>query len=179
MRHLSFDRLLQGGDRRSIGKSNHVAAAALRNPKRSGELIACLWSDDPVVRMRAADAAEKISVKRPKQLVPFRAELLGLSEEAAQPELRWHLALMLPRLGLTAAQRHRLNSTLLRYLTDRSSLVKTCALQGMADLAKGDAALERELIDRLESTTRNGTSAMQARSRILLKQFFKANVSQS
>jgi hypothetical protein len=50
--------------------------------------------------MRAADAAEKVSAKKPRLLDRHKAELLGLLAEAEQIELRWHLALMIPRLRL-------------------------------------------------------------------------------
>ncbi len=173
MKCIPFSRILQGGDRRSIGESNQVAASILRSPQRLPELIECLWSEDPIVRMRAADTAEKVSVKRPDLLHPCKAELLGLADEATQAELRWHLALMLPRLSLTAAERGRAKSTLQRYLSDRSSIVKTFALQGMAELAKGDVSSEAEMIDLLERACRTGTPAMKARSRKLLKQFQK------
>src|SRR5271166_6204805 len=103
MRRAAFSSILQGGDRRSIGKSNEVAARVLKRPDEFPELIELLWSDDPVVRMRAADAAEKASLQRHDLLAPFKAELLGLAEETEQAEVRWHLALMLPRLPLTSS----------------------------------------------------------------------------
>jgi hypothetical protein len=168
-----FSLALQGGDRRSIGNSNQIAAVVLRNPRRFPELIECLWSDDPVIRMRAADAAGKVSAKKPELLARFKAELLGLAEEATQAELRWHLALMLPRLPLSRAERGRARAMLRSYLNDRSSIVKTCAIQGMAELSKGDAVSGAEIIDLLERTCRTGTAAMKARSRKLIKQFQK------
>src|SRR5271155_3435209 len=121
---------LQGSDRRSIGRANEVARLVLKDPHRFRELIACLWHDDPVIRMRAADAAEKVSAKKPRLLDRYKAELLGLLAEAEQIELRWHLAAMVPRLRLTAPERRRAAKTLQRYLDDRSSIVKTFALQG-------------------------------------------------
>jgi hypothetical protein len=124
--------------------------------------------------MRAADAAEKVSVQRPDLLTPFKAELLGLAEETTQAELRWHLALMLPRLPLTRAERERASAQLRNFLDDRSSIVKTFAIQGLAELAKGDAKLEREMAELLAQYCRRGTPAMKARSRKLLKQFHKA-----
>src|SRR5215467_6481341 len=99
--------LLRGGDRRSIGRSNDVVKLVLRAPKRFAELMQCLWSNDPIVRMRAADAAEKISATRPELLRHYKAELLGLLAEAEQIELRWHLAQMIPRLPLTQGERRR------------------------------------------------------------------------
>jgi hypothetical protein len=84
---------LKGGDRRSIGRAEEVAAA-YRNFARFPELIRGLWSEDPLVRMRAADAAEKITRSSPDLLRPHKRELLGLMVEAKQQELRWHLAAM-------------------------------------------------------------------------------------
>jgi hypothetical protein len=168
-----FSLMLQGGDRRSIGNSNQAVAQILQQPDRLVALIECLWSDDPVVRMRAADAAEKVSAQKPRLLQPFKAELLGLADETTQAELRWHLALMLPRLTLTTFERKRVMGRLRDYLRDRSSIVKTCAIQGLADLALGDPALEAGMIDVLKKVCRTGTPAMKARGRKLLKQFQK------
>lgn len=171
MKRVPFSVILRGGDRRSIGKSNHVATQILRQPNRLAELILCLWSDDPVVRMRAADSAEKVSAQKPDLLKPFKAELLGLAEETTQAEIRWHLALMLPRLPLTRLERERVVARLRRYLDDRSSIVKTFAIQGLAELAKGNAPLENEMTELLQNICVTGTPAMKARSRKLLKQF--------
>jgi hypothetical protein len=160
---------LEGGDRRSIGRSNEVAALVLREPRRFSELIGFLWSDDPVVRMRAVDAAEKISVQKPGLLAPFKAELLGLLLEAGQQELCWHLALMIPRLALTKKERQRAAEGLRRYLEDRSSIVKTFALQGLTELAAVDRSLLPEVREILAEAERAGTPAMRARARKLLK----------
>ena len=84
--------MLEGGDRRSIGRADEVARLILKQPRHFRELIACLWHDDPIVRMRAADAAEKVSAKKPRLLDRRKPELLGLLAETEQIELRWHLA---------------------------------------------------------------------------------------
>jgi len=165
--------MLQGGDRRSIGNSNQVVAQILRQPDRFSELIECLWSDDPIVRMRAADAAEKVSVQRPDLFKVFKAELLGLADEATQAELRWHFAQILPRLPLTRVERGRVVVRLREYLQDRSSIMKTFALQGLAELAAGDPTQESEMTELLKKVCRTGTPAMKARGRKLIKQFIK------
>jgi hypothetical protein len=163
--------LLKGKDRRSIGRANEVAELVLREPGRFRELVKCLWSDDPVLRMRAADAAEKVTVQKPRLLVPFKAELLGLLSEAEQKDLRWHLALMIPRLSLTRPERRRVGEELKRYLEDSSSIVKTFALQGLTEIAADDAALRPQVRELLEQSVRTGTPAMKARARKLLKEF--------
>src|SRR5262249_30111215 len=159
---------LRGGDRRSIGISNRVAALALEQPRIFDQLVFALWDSDPIVRMRAADAAEKASARAPILLVPHKAEILGLLAEAIQPELRWHLAQMVPRLELRAAERNHALSSLRLYLSDDSSIVRTFALQALTDLAKQDTSLLPSVLDLVRQATKSGTPAMRARSRKLL-----------
>ena len=160
--------LLEGGDRRTIGRSDQVAAIVSNDPELFPELISGLWSADPLVRMRAADATEKVTRKQPELLQPHKKELLGLMTEAQEQELRWHLAVMVPRLLLNAKEEQVAISSLNSYLEDRSSIVKTFALQGLADLAQDDPSIRPRVIEILREATRNGTPAMKARSRKLL-----------
>ena len=132
------------------------------------KLMVGLWSEDPLVRMRAADAAEKVTRKNPELLTPYRKELLGLLGETIEQELRWHLAVMVPRLALNSNERKRTISLLNSYMRDKSSIVKTFALQGLADLARDDAGIRSKVIEILREATRSGTPAMKARSRKLL-----------
>lgn len=162
--------LLRGGDRRSIGRSNQVARLALRSPRRFAELIRCMWSDDAIVRMRAADAAEKVSVILPELLKPYKSELLGLLVETEQIELRWHLAQMVSRLPLTKAESLRAAQTLQHYLGDRSSIVRTFALQALADISRSNPELRSQVTKILRESVVRGTAAMKARARRLLKE---------
>lgn len=161
--------MLEGKERRSIGRADEVARLVLREPRRFRGLFTCLWDENPVLRMRAADAAEKVSAKQPRLLDRHKAELLDLLVETEQIELRWHLALMVPRLRLTATERQRAVAALQRYLDDRSSIVRTFALQGLADLARNDLALQSKVKPLLEAALQSGTPAMKARARKLLK----------
>jgi len=163
--------MLEGSDRRSIGRANEVARLVFRHPRRFRELIKCLWNENPVLRSRAADAAEKVSVKNPRLLNRHKAELLGLLAEAEQIELRWHLAAMVPRLRLTVRERQRAAAALHQYLEDRSSIVKTFALQGLTDLAQNAPDLRINVKHLLEDALQSGTAAMRARARKLLKKF--------
>jgi hypothetical protein len=160
--------LLEGGDRRTIGRANEVAAMVSKDPGLFPELMAGLWSGDPLVRMRAADATEKVTRGDHELLQPYKKELLGLMAETKEQELRWHLAAMVPRLKLSARERQLAVSLMNAYLEDRSSIVKTSALQGLADLAQHNSTLQPKVIELLREATRNGTAAMKARSRKLL-----------
>jgi len=160
--------LLEGGDRRTIGRADRIAETVLKNRSLFPQLMEGLWSENPLVRMRAADAAEKVTRDDPSLLQSFKKELLGLLAEATQQELRWHLAAMIPRLALNAGERKLAVSLLEGYLEDRSSIVKTFALQGLADLAHGDPSMRQAVTEMLRGATRSGTPAMKARSRKLL-----------
>ncbi len=162
--------ILAGGDRRSIGRSNDVVALIRLFPKKFAPLVGYLWDADPLVRMRAADALEKISREQPARLQRYKTQLLGLLAETTQQEVRWHLAVMVPRLRLSAAECGRVAGLLQRYLEDRSSIVKTFALQGLTDLTRQNAALRPLVLELVRSRARSGTPAMRARGRILLQQ---------
>jgi len=88
--------------------------------------------------------------------------------EAQQQELRWHLAAMVPRLELDSKERELVRSLLNSYLEDRSSIVKTFALQALADLAAQHSSIRPGVIEILRQAVRNGTPAMKARGRRLL-----------
>jgi HEAT repeat protein len=151
-----------------IGRSNQVAAIVSKDPELFPELLAGLWSADLLVRMRAADAVEKVTRKKRELLQPYKGELLGLMAETEQQELRWHLAAMVPRLLLNTKQRNLATSLLVGYLEDRSSIVRTFALQGLADLAQDDPSIRPGVLEILRQATRTGTPAMKTRSRKLL-----------
>ena len=168
--------LLAGGDRRSIGRADEVAAAVSRNPRLFSELMEGLWSEDPLVRMRAADAAEKVTRTDTPLLQPYKKQLLGLLAEAVEQELRWHLAAMVPRLRLSAAERRSASAELRRYLGDPSSIVRTFALQGLADLAQDDLKMRAGVVELLREACRSGTPAMKARGRKLLGRFVRLRV---
>jgi HEAT repeat protein len=161
---------LRGGDRRSIGQSSEVVALVLKQPALFAQLMQGLSDSDSLIRMRAADAAEKVSLQKPDLLGPFKSELLRLADEATEQELRWHLAQMVPRLHLSKRDRLRAASAFRLYLGDQSSIVKTSAMQALADLAGADDELMPEVTELITTLTKVGTAAMRARGRKLLRQ---------
>jgi len=161
-------RLLHGTDRRSIGEANRVVAAVLKNPRAFAAVFNAMLSDDPVVRMRAADAVEKITATRPDLLRPHKRLLLTRVARCEQQEVRWHVAQMLPRLVLTPRERERAVAILEAYCDDQSGIVKTFAMQALADLVTQDENLRAPVIARLEVLTRDGTPAMKTRGKKLL-----------
>ena len=164
---------LRGGDRRSIGKVNEVVAAVRKKPDLFKDLVNGLFDENPVVRMRAADAMEKISLDNPQSLQPFKTELIRLAQQTQQQELRWHTAQMIPRLKLTPKESATVTDILFDYLNDKSKIVVTFAIQALSDLAltKGDASAR--VIRAIEKLTRTGSPAIQSRGKKLLPKLKK------
>jgi len=138
--------LLSGGDRRSIGRANAVAALVLDQPALLGVLFDGLATTDPVLRMRCADAAEKVTAMRPDYLVPYKGTLIEQLCGVEQQEVRWHLAPMLARLPLAGPDEALVLAILRGYTKDRSSIVKTAAMQALADLAVRSPRLRAEVL---------------------------------
>ncbi len=138
----------------------------------------CLWDEDPGVANRAAHALERVTRDREPNFItrlnPWRTSLLGLLLESAENKLRWHLALIVPRLTLTRPESARVAETLQSWLEDESSsIVKTMSIQGLADLTSQDPSLLAHVLELLRIHSRRGTPAMRARCRILLKELEK------
>ena len=168
-REIIRSMLTEGRGRLSRGRAAEVADIVLAQPKEASRLIECLWDEDPGIVNRAADALERASRDLPSILESWKAPLLGLLPEAAQNKLRWNLALIVPRLALTVPESRRAAATLQTWLEDRSSIVKTCAMQGLTELAGQNPSLRPEVLDLLRILSRSGTPAMRARGRILLR----------
>ena len=164
----SIRRMLSGGDRRSIGRSGDAVARVQKDPALFGEVIRAMEDEDPIVRMRAADAAEKISAASPGLLRPWKKFLLKRIAPIPQQEVRWHVARMLPRLRLSPGDKASAVRILTAYLEDESRIVKTFALQGLADLAEGDPALRARVVRLAEGFLRGGSPALRSRSRKIL-----------
>jgi hypothetical protein len=160
---------LQGGDRRSIGRSEEVVKLVLANRALFPAIVSGMLHDDPVVRMRASDVAEKVTRRVPELLQPYKREILRLIAAFPEKEVRWHTAQMLPRLKLAASERKTAYHLLLGYLKDESRIVRTFSMQALADLATQDRALLPEVLPLIERLTRSGTPAMTTRGRMLLK----------
>jgi hypothetical protein len=177
IRRESIRSMLQiGKSRIAVGRAVEVAALVLAQPEAFPRLIECLW--DEATASRAAHALELITRDGQPgpiaQLNSVKASLLGLLPEAQENKLRWHLALIVPRLALGPTECARAADDLKGWLEDQSSsIVKTMALQGLVDLTRQNHASLPAVLDLLRIYGRSGTAAMRARSRLLLEQFEK------
>ena len=164
---------LRGGDRRSIGNVDEVVCAVRKKPDLFKHLTNALFEEGPVMRMRAADAMEKISLDNPELLQPFKPKLISLAKESQQQELRWHLAQMIPRLKLSPKETATLTEILFDYLNDKSKIVVTFAMQALADFVLKKTIASTDVIKSIEKLSQTGSPAIQARGKKLLAQLKK------
>jgi hypothetical protein len=158
---------LRRGDLRTKGAAEAVARQAAADPALIAELVAALENGHPGVRMRAADALEKATRKQPARLRPWSDRLLELAATAGQQEVQWHLAQLLPRLRLSAADRRRGWWLLRSWLSSPSRIVQAFALEGLVRLCDGAPALlgaTRDLVRQAQSAP---APALRARARRL------------
>jgi HEAT repeat protein len=162
--------MLKGGDRRSIGRANEVAREVLADPALVAELVDGLDSRDPVVRMRAADAMEKVSAERAEWLQAHCERLLEHAVATCQQEVQWHAAQILARLDLSQGQLRRTVDLLRRYLAaSPSRIVRASALEALADLADRHPRLRAKIRRLAEEALESGVPSLAARARKVLR----------
>ncbi len=159
---------LQGGEGRQAGNADAVASDVLRYPERFGELFEAILDEDPAVRMRAAEAAEKVTRGRPDFLIPYRKRLIEEAGAIEQQEVRRHVAQMLPRIKLEAKERAKAIALLEGFLEGANAKVVVASLQALTDFSNDDAILRERTIERLERVVRAGDPAVQLRGRKML-----------
>ncbi len=160
---------LEGGDRRSIGRANEVVGDIFDDPSLFGGVFEGMLSDDPLIRMRAADVIEKVTTRHPEYLQPYKEMLIEQVAGSELQEVRWHVAQLIPRLQLNEQERRTLFEVLRGYLADASNIVKTFSLQALADLAEQDSTLRQDVIELLEVQTKIGSPAVKNRGNKLLQ----------
>lgn len=170
----SIVRKLKEGDLRQKGKSEEVVADVLKQPQLFRQVVAGIMEAEPEVRMRACDAIEKITRLRPELLRPYKKDFLNVFATITQKEVRWHLAQILPRLELTQRERQLVFDLLVSFLDDESRIVKTFAMQGLADIAEMDRSYLLRVIKIVEDLMTSGIPAIQSRGKKLLPQLAAA-----
>lgn len=160
---------LARGDRRTTGDAPSVADAVSADPALLPELVECLFAASPGIRMRAADALERVSRVKARDLDAYTGRLLTEVAAIEQAEVRWHVAQILPRLALDDTQRWRAAALMVQWFgRAESRIVRTSALQAMVDLAENDAGLRELAAEMMRAALRSGVPSLAARARRIL-----------
>lgn len=160
--------MLKGGDLRSIGRSEEVVRIVLENPAKFGEVILGMVHEDGIVRMRSSDAVEKITIKRPELLEPYKEFIMTRAAIVDQKEVRWHVAQILPRLDLSNDDVQVAVGILKGYLDDDSRIVRAFTMEALVGFVEKDPDLEAWVITLIEKLVEEGSPAMRSRGKKLL-----------
>ncbi|NLM38332.1 MAG: hypothetical protein GX202_09445 [Firmicutes bacterium] len=159
---------LKGGDRRSVGKANEVVAEVMKEPALFGEVFMGMKSDDPVLRMRAADVIEKVAKVHPEYLRPFKKEIINEIARIEQQEVQWHVALFFTYLELTDQERTSVIEILLSWLEkSKSKIVQANALEALVRIGGQDEQYRDRITRILEKAIATGSPALVARAKKL------------
>ena len=169
MDELQILQMLEGGDRRSVGRAAEVAELVRADPALVGALFAGMEGGDPLVRMRAADALEKATSSRPELLAGYAERLLSLMATQPQQEVAWHLAQLAGRLELTEAQQALLFELLESYLSHKSRIVRVHALEALTELAELNEKWLPPVWKLVNAGLESESPAVRARSRKLVR----------
>jgi hypothetical protein len=122
-------------------------------------------SENRGVAMRAADAVEKLTKSKPEFLIPHVQAFIQLLKQAAHIELKWHLALMAPRMQLPEEEYGFVWTTLSTWLVDgdESRIVRVNALQGLSEMCT--AVNRHELMEIIQTVEQQGIPSLTARLR--------------
>lgn len=141
-----FEKLLSGGDLRSLGKSAWLVSN-IQSQTDFDILFEYLSKGDRIEVMRAADAIEKITINYPSFLIKHKRKILELCETAIDKELKWHLALLVPRLHLSRKELGKSWDILTNWAKDKnnSRIVRVHSIQGLFELTKKETELKQDL----------------------------------
>lgn len=163
VRNLSLEQMLTGGDPRSLGRVPEVVDLVLIENERTPELFECLFSADEIVRMRAADALEKVCRQSPDLVAPFTNRLLAEVSTSQQPSLQWHLAQILAELPLSLVDSKGAAEIVAGFLeTSTDWIVQNRSPDALAKFTKG-GTFPREQFIELATAKLNGEHRSVAR----------------
>lgn len=150
-----LEQLLSEGDLRSIGENNKVVLA-IHNQDEFDELFRMICSPNRVIAMRAIDAVEKVTISRPAYLSKYSTDILELLEKAEHKEIKWHLALLIPRLRLEQNELRQAWHMLVNWVecASNSRIVRVNALQSLYQITLAQPHYKKDLmhiITRLET----------------------------
>jgi hypothetical protein len=161
--------LAVGGRSNSLGRVDEVIALVLADRARLDEVYGCLFEADPWIRMRAADALEKVCRERPDWLVPYVDRFLGQLGGSGQPSIQWHLAQIYRQVPLTPGQKAAATAWLegLLSTTDVDWIVAANAMWTLAAFTRDGSFPRADLVTLLRVQQHRSKSVVRRAGKLL------------
>lgn len=169
MKNSLLDKL-KDGDLRSVGNVDKVLKE-VTGQAQFDELFQGLSHHDRKIKMRAADAVEKLTVSNPGYLLKHKTEILQLCNAAHNIEFKWHLALLIPRLPLREEEIAFAWTLLNAWANDQkeSKIVRVNSLQALFQLTKLNPRLRGDFRKLITNLDKEGVPSISARVRKIKK----------
>lgn len=162
---------LKGEDLRSIGKANEVVQDILERPVLFEEVFEGMFVENPVIKMRSSDVIEKVSKVCPGYLQPYKDKLIRRMLETTQKEVRWHMAQIVTYLELNKDDISTIIDILLLWIeTENSKIVIVNSIQALAEFAKEDKNIRKEVIKIINNTINGNSPSIVNRGKKLIKE---------
>ncbi|HVQ44573.1 MAG TPA: hypothetical protein VMT30_06425 [Candidatus Saccharimonadia bacterium] len=164
------DLLAVGGKANSLGKVNEVIALVLNDRNRLDELYSRLFNEDAWIRMRAADALEKICRQHPDWLLPYIDKFASDLATSSQPSIQWHLAQIYRAVDLTTEQKHFAINWLKHLLAtkDVDWIVAANAMDTLAQFTKDGSCSVADIVPLLKIQQNHKSNAVIKRANKLI-----------
>lgn len=166
MTKQNFTNLLLGKDLRTI-KQNSIVVRAVSDQNSFDELFSLVFHRERPLVLRAVDAVEKVTSKKPEYLIPHKEQLLAVLKSADHKELKWHIAQLIPRVELDKRELAEVWHILTYWALNKneSKIVRVNSLQGLWDLSKLHPEFKKDLDKTIQTMEHELIPSIQARIR--------------
>lgn len=161
--------LLEGGDRRSIARSDEVLERVRARPELVGELAALTGDADWLVAMRAVDLLEKLAHEHPDWVEPHKRLFIGPLADSDKWEVRLQVVRALPLFRWSGAELRRAEEIVRRDIAHPQTFVRAWAADSLARFAEKNPALLPDLERCLVQFDASGSKALATRAREIRK----------
>jgi TPR repeat protein len=171
----AFADILATGKPNSLGRTDEVIEAVLQDKSRLDELYACLFHDDAWLRMRAADALEKVCRQHPEWLLPHIDKFQEELARSNQPSIQWHLAQIYSQVDVSPEQKQKAIQWLENLIStvEVDWIVAANAMDTLVQFAKDGSVTEKQVISLLRVQQGHKSKAVVRRADKLLNQMLE------
>lgn len=152
--------LLEGGDRRSIARSNEALKLVEAAPALVEQLAALANDADWLVSMRAVDLLEKVAHKHPEWAAPHKHLFIGPLADSDKWEIRLQVVRALPLFDWSPDEMRRVEDILRRDVDHPQKFVRAWAADSLSQLARGNPTLLSIVRRCVEAMERSGSKAL-------------------
>ena len=158
--------LTDGGHANSLGRVDDVINAVLQDTSRLEELYGCLFHEDAWVRMRAADALEKICREHPDWIAPYIDRIQQELADSTQASIQWHIAQIYQQVELTDTQKKQAISWLKQLIstTEVDWIVSANAMDTLVVFSKDGSVTTDEIVQLLNTQTNHKSKSVVKRA---------------